>query len=85
MLKDNELRQYGEYRTKRLVLEAWNRFGIIFKRTKTMVENSINVQVHNDFNQIFEIINYHRQRVSKTVDDESLRMIWEVGGYVSKN
>lgn len=59
--------------------------GIIFKRTKTMVENSINVQVHNDFNQIFEIINYHRQRVSKTVDDESLRMIWEVGGYVSKN
>lgn len=49
-----------------------------------MVENSINVQVHNDFNQIFEIINYHRQRVSKTVDDESLRMIWEVGSYVSK-
>lgn len=49
-----------------------------------MVENSINVQVHNDFNQIFEIINYHRQRVSKTVDDESLRMIWEVGDYVSK-
>ena len=27
MLKDNEIRQYGEYRTKRLVLEAWNRFG----------------------------------------------------------
>ena len=27
VLKDNELRQYGEYRTKRLVLEAWNRFG----------------------------------------------------------
>ena len=27
MLKDNELRQYGEYRTKRLVLEAWNKFG----------------------------------------------------------
>ena len=27
VLKDNELRQYGEYRTKRLVFEAWNRFG----------------------------------------------------------
>ena len=27
MLKDNELRQYGEYRTKRLVLDAWDRFG----------------------------------------------------------
>ena len=26
VLKDNELRQYGEYRTKRLVLEAWNKF-----------------------------------------------------------
>lgn len=27
VLKDNELRQYGEYRTKRLVLDAWNNFG----------------------------------------------------------
>ena len=27
MLKDNEIRQYGEYRTKRLVLDAWNGFG----------------------------------------------------------
>ena len=27
VLKDNELRQYGEYRTKCLVLEAWNKFG----------------------------------------------------------
>ena len=27
MLKDNEIRQYGEYRTKRLILDAWNRFG----------------------------------------------------------
>ncbi len=26
MLKDNEIRQYGEYRTKRLVLDAWNKF-----------------------------------------------------------
>ncbi len=27
VLKDNEIRQYGEYRTKRFVLEAWNKFG----------------------------------------------------------
>ena len=27
MLKDNEILLYGEYRTKRLVLEAWNKFG----------------------------------------------------------
>lgn len=27
VLKDNEIRQYGEYRTKRLVLEAWNKYG----------------------------------------------------------
>ena len=30
-----------------------------------MVENSINIKVRDDFSQIFEIINYHRQRVSK--------------------
>ena len=27
VLKDNEIRQYGEYHTKRLVFEAWNKFG----------------------------------------------------------
>ncbi len=27
VLKDNETRKYGEYRTKRLVLAAWNEFG----------------------------------------------------------
>lgn len=27
VLKDNEIRQYGEYRTKRLVMEAWKKFG----------------------------------------------------------
>ena len=26
VLKDNEIRKYGEYRTKRLVLEAWDKF-----------------------------------------------------------
>jgi hypothetical protein len=25
VLKENEIRRYGEYRTRRLVLEAWNR------------------------------------------------------------
>jgi len=25
VLKNNELRRYGEYRTRRLVLEAWQR------------------------------------------------------------
>ena len=27
VLKDNEIRQYGEYRTKRLAMEAWYKFG----------------------------------------------------------
>jgi hypothetical protein len=27
VLKTKELRQYGEYRTRRLVLEAWARLG----------------------------------------------------------
>lgn len=26
-LKDREIRELGEYRTKRLVMEAWDRFG----------------------------------------------------------
>jgi len=27
VLKENEIRKYGEYRTRRLVLEAWDRLG----------------------------------------------------------
>jgi len=27
VLKNNEMRKYGEYRTRRLVLEAWDRLG----------------------------------------------------------
>ena len=34
VLKDNELRQYGEYRTKRLILEARNGFGYDIKKDK---------------------------------------------------
>ena len=48
-----------------------------------MNEKSTNIQVRDAFNQVVGIINYHRQRVSQTIDDESLRMIWEVGAYVS--
>ncbi len=48
-----------------------------------MNEKNIDIQTRADFNQVWGIITYHRQRVSKTVDDESLRMIWEVGAYLS--
>ena len=40
-----------------------------------MAENNINIQIRIDFYQIFGMFNYHRQRVSKTIDDESLRMV----------
>lgn len=46
-----------------------------------MVKKATDIQTRNDFNQVLGIINFHRQRVSKAVDDESLRMIWEVGAY----
>lgn len=46
-----------------------------------MTEQTGDIQISNDFNQVLGIINFHRQRVSKAVDDESLRMIWEVGAY----
>ena len=48
-----------------------------------MINTGTNIRVRNDFKLVLGIINYHRQRVSKNIDDESLRMIWEVGAYVS--
>lgn len=49
-----------------------------------MTERTTDIQIRNDFNQVLGIIDFHRQRVSKAVDDGSLRMIWEVGAYVSQ-
>ena len=46
-----------------------------------MMEKTTDIQTNNDFSQMSGIINFHRQCVSKAVDDESLRMIWEVGAY----
>ena len=37
VLKDNEIRQFGEYRTKRLVMESWNKFG--FYKQKPLYED----------------------------------------------
>ena len=44
---------------------------------------NIDTQLQHDFSQVLDIINYHRRRVSDTVDNESLRMVWEAGAYVS--
>ncbi|MCR5424121.1 MAG: PDDEXK nuclease domain-containing protein [Bacteroidales bacterium] len=37
-----------------------------------------------DFSKVYSIIAAHRNRVVQVVNNESLLMIWEVGGYVSK-
>ena len=37
----------------------------------------------SDFQEVYGIIQAHRQRVAGAVNRESLNMIWEVGGYIS--
>lgn len=39
---------------------------------------------NRDFSEVYGIIAAHRDRVVQVVNNESLLMIWEVGGYVSK-
>lgn len=39
---------------------------------------------NRDFSEVYSIIAAHRNRVVQVVNNESLLMIWEVGGYVSK-
>ena len=36
-----------------------------------------------EFENIYDIISFHKRRAMKTVHNESLLMLWEVGGYVS--
>ena len=39
---------------------------------------------NRNFSEVYSIIAAHRNRVVQVVNNESLLMIWEVGGYVSK-
>lgn len=44
----------------------------------------IRTDILNDFQEVYGLIQSHRKRVAETVDNESLKMLWEVGGYVSR-
>ena len=46
-------------------------------------KENLNLQ-NRDFSEVYDIIATHRDRVVQVVNNESLLMIWEVGGYVSK-
>lgn len=39
--------------------------------------------IRNEFLEVYGIIQAHRNKIIAAVDNESLLMIWEVGGYVS--
>lgn len=47
-----------------------------------ITENHV-IQVH-DFQEVYVLIQTHRKRAAAAIDNESLRMLWEVGGYVSQ-
>lgn len=44
--------------------------------------NSVVVK-RNDFAEVYNIISTHRNKVVRVVNNESMLMVWEVGGYVS--
>lgn len=46
-------------------------------------KENLNLQ-NRDFSEVYDIIATHRDRVVQVVNNESLLMIWEVGGYASK-
>lgn len=46
-------------------------------------KENLNLQ-NRDFSEVYGIIAAHRNRVVQVVNNESLLMIWEVGGYVTK-
>lgn len=50
----------------------------------TIVETGNNpLEYRNEFEEIYGIITYHKQRVTNAMHNESLLMLWEVGAYVS--
>jgi len=50
--------------------------------TKTGMDNSP-LKYREEFETVYGIIATHRERVVRVVNNESMAMVWEVGGYVS--
>jgi len=38
-----------------------------------------------EFEAVYSIIAAHRERVVRVVNNESMAMVWEVGGYILRN
>lgn len=45
--------------------------------------NNSPLEYRRDFDEVYRIITAHRKRVVRAVNNESMSMVWEVGGYVS--
>ncbi|MBQ4022946.1 MAG: DUF1016 family protein [Prevotella sp.] len=45
--------------------------------------NNTPLEYSRDFDEVYRIITAHRKRVVRAVNNESMSMVWEVGGYVS--
>lgn len=48
-----------------------------------MEMNNSPIQYKGEFETVYSIITAHRERVARVVNNESMAMVWEVGGYVS--
>lgn len=45
--------------------------------------NKTPLKYRQEFDEVYQIITAHRKRVVRAVNNESMLMVWEVGGYVS--
>ena len=46
-------------------------------------KNNSPIKYKGEFETVYRIISAHRERVVRVVNNESMAMVWEVGGYVS--
>jgi len=53
------------------------------KELKQDNTNEKDAMISHDFQEVYSLIQTHRKRVASAIDNESLVMLWEVGGYVS--
>ena len=45
--------------------------------------NNTLLRYRQEFDEVYQIISAHRNRIVRVVNNESMSMVWEVGGYVS--
>jgi hypothetical protein len=79
VLKDKEIKQFGEYRTRRLVLEAWNKLERVYLTSERPV--AVNTRVNEKQTTVQTVVAPVAEEVKPSEDDPVQSVMSDFGLY----